>query len=100
MPIYIYMMDSNFKLITQLGSLDINSVFELNEQAKKHNLDCLSYLNVARNTIYNHLQIVEIKKEIDILKFIEHLKHVLLILENAANEIPDDKKYYLRFIGE
>ncbi len=100
MPIYIYMMDSNFNLITQLGSIDINRVFEVNKQAKKHKLDYLSYLNVARNTIYNHLQIVEIKKEINILKFIEHLKHVLLILENAANEIPDDKKYYLRFIGE
>ena len=100
MSIYIYIMDNQYNLFTQLGSLDMFDIFELNKEAIKHNLDCLSFLSVARNTIYNHLQVAEIKKEINILKEVEHLKHILFILENAVNEMPNNHKYYLRFIGE
>lgn len=100
MPIYIYIMDNQYNLVTQLGSLDTFDIFELNKEAINHNLNCLSFLSVARNTIYNHLQVTEIKSEINILKKIEHLKHILFILENAVDEMPINPKYYLRFIGE
>lgn len=93
-------MDRNYNLLTELGILDMRDIIELNKEAEKYNLDILTFLDFVGENIFNHLQIPQIKKEIQSLKSAHHLRCTLDILEKATSQVPIDPKYYLRFSGE
>lgn len=58
------------------------------------------YSHLGQPHIFNHLQIPQIKKEIQSLKSAHHLRCTLDILEKSTSQVPIDPKYYLRFSGE
>lgn len=93
-------MDKNYNLLSELGTLEMREIIELNAEAEKYNLDCLTFLDFVGENIFNHLQIPQIKKEIAFLKSTFHLKKTLEVLEKAVNQVPVNPKYYLRFSGE
>lgn len=93
-------MDEQYNLLSELGTLEMRDIIELNKEAEKYNLDCLSFLDFVGENIFNHLQISQIKKEIAFLKTATHLESTLDVLEKAVAQVPIDPRYYLRFSGE
>lgn len=100
MSIYVCITDNQYNFLTHLGSLDIEDITKLNKEAEKHNLDCLTFLDYVGENIFNHIQIIQISREIEILKKnTSHLKKTLDVLEKAINQMPINPNYYLRFSG-
>ena len=92
-------MNNHNKPLQLLGSLEIEEVIAISDIASQENLKCLSFLDYIGETVFNKLQIEQIKAELQNLKRFDTISKSLIIIENSVNKIPKDTKYYLMFSG-
>jgi hypothetical protein len=98
----LYLRDRNAKVVQLLESLDTENFRQITSTASNFNLRCLPYVDFIGDTIFNHKQLLELIKEITLLKNQETVIHgkELNVLETAALAALENPDYYLLINGK
>jgi hypothetical protein len=100
MAINIFIIDKHEHKIKYLDNFDVLDIINISEEASKNQAKCLSFLDFVGYTIFNNIQIDEIKTEIrylsDNTKISESIKKMKAIIDS----MPEDQNFYLMFHGE
>ena len=80
--------------------LNEDETIKISKESAKHSLQCLSFLDYVGYTVFNNIQIEEIKIELQLLRKDQDIQENLKEIEKIILQIPKDNAYYLVFEGE
>jgi len=90
----ILVVDEWGQHVVIFGKYEIKEIEDLIMTAKKHNMSCLSFIDVSGDTYFNELQCEDIKKELEILRTNKALdKNLLNALLRAADTALKSQSY-------
>lgn len=96
-------VNDNFIKEKEYGYIKDSILESVIEKSQDQSFDCLSYVLIYENTLFNSLQMDEIKKELVILSGCfddQEILEILLNIEKAIDFAKKDPPLYLLFEGD
>ena len=100
MAINIFVIDKHEHKIKYLGDLDMFEIINISEEASKIHAKCLSFLDFVGYTIFNRIQIDEIRTELRYLSGNTKISESIKKMQAIIDLMPEDQNFYLMFHGE
>jgi len=100
MAINIWIVDKNEHKIKYLDNFDMFEIIDISEEAIKNHAKCLSFLDFVGYTIFNKIQIDEIRNELHCLSDNTKISENIKKMKAMIDLIPENQNFYLMFHGE
>ena len=84
-----------------IGTITDDDIDIILRDAKQWNLNMLSFLNYAENTVFNRKQVEQLRPELEVLKKKSTVrKEAIQIIEKGIEMVANSNRLYLQFEGD